>query len=107
MQAEPIYATARRRAIERGRPFRAAKLFWWFNQGADVEISVTPKPYYGCDGNKVFGITGTPDGLCERLESSLGPIPVPYVLGTGRRAPLHRLDRAIGRRRSSSGSDPI
>ncbi len=75
MQAEPIYATARRRAAELGRSFRAAKLFWWFNQGADVDISVTPKPYYGADGNKVFGITGTPDGLCDRLEAALGRFP--------------------------------
>jgi predicted AlkP superfamily pyrophosphatase or phosphodiesterase len=83
MQAEPIYATARRRAIERGRTFRAAKLFWWFNQGADVAISVTPKPHYGCDGNKVFGITGTPDGLCERLEASLGRFPFHTFWGPG------------------------
>ncbi len=83
MQAEPIYVTARRRAIERGRTFRAAKLFWWFNQGADVAISVTPKPYYGCDGNKVFGITGTPDGLCERLEASLGRFPFHTFWGPG------------------------
>ena len=75
IQAEPIYATARRGAAGRGRSFRAAKLFWWFNQGADVAISVTPKPYYGADGNKVFGITGTPEGLCERLEASLGRFP--------------------------------
>src|SRR5947199_410408 len=75
LQAEPIYTSARRRALERGRPFRAAKLFWWFNQGADVAISVTPKPYYGADGNKVFRITGTPEGLCERLEASLGRFP--------------------------------
>ncbi len=83
MQAEPIYATARRRAIERGRTFRAAKLFWWFNQGADVAISVTPKPHYGCDGNKVFGIAGTPDELCERLESSLGRFPFHTFWGPG------------------------
>ena len=44
IQAEPLYVTARRRAAERGRPFRAAKLFWWFNQGAAVDFSVTPKP---------------------------------------------------------------
>jgi predicted AlkP superfamily pyrophosphatase or phosphodiesterase len=75
LQAEPIYQTARRRADELGRPFRCAKLFWWFNQGAAVDISVTPKPYYGADGNKVFGITGTPDGLTERLERQLGPFP--------------------------------
>ncbi|MCA9125711.1 MAG: alkaline phosphatase family protein [Planctomycetales bacterium] len=33
-----------------------AKMFWWFNQGAPVKWSATPKPYYGCDGSKVFGI---------------------------------------------------
>lgn len=75
MQTEPLYATARRRAKERGRTFTCAKLFWWFNQGADVDISVTPKPHYGIDGNKVFGITGTPDGYTDELEQKLGPFP--------------------------------
>jgi predicted AlkP superfamily pyrophosphatase or phosphodiesterase len=75
IQSEPIYVTARRQAVDRGLPFRAAKLFWWFNQGAEVEISVTPKPYYGADGNKVFGVTGVPVGMCERLERDLGRFP--------------------------------
>src|SRR5581483_10495378 len=75
LQAEPLYATARRLAAERGRPFRCAKLFWWFNQGAAVDVSVTPKPYYAADGNKAFGILGTPEGLTERLEKKLGPFP--------------------------------
>jgi predicted AlkP superfamily pyrophosphatase or phosphodiesterase len=75
IQSEPLYVTARRQAIERGLRFRAAKLFWWFNQGAAVEVSVTPKPYYGADGNKAFGITGEPQGLCERLERDLGRFP--------------------------------
>src|SRR5262249_28705767 len=60
---------------ERGRPFRSAKLFWWFNQGAAVDLSVTPKPWYGADGSKAFGIHGTPPGLTERLERDLGPFP--------------------------------
>lgn len=75
LQAEPIYQTAQRRAAERGRFFRCAKLFWWFNQGARVDISVTPKPHYGADGNKAFGITGAPDGLTDRLERKLGKFP--------------------------------
>src|SRR4051794_17066719 len=81
LQAEPLYRTARRRAAEQGKPFRCAKLFWWFNQGADVDISVTPKPYYGADGNKAFGITGTPDELCAELEAQLGPFPFPSFWG--------------------------
>ena len=36
---------------------------------------MTPKPYYGADGNKVFGITGTPEGLTDRLERELGRFP--------------------------------
>jgi predicted AlkP superfamily pyrophosphatase or phosphodiesterase len=75
IQAEPLYVTAARQAAARGRAFRTAQLFWWFNQGAAVEYSVTPKPYYGADGNKVFGITGTPDGLTGRLERELGRFP--------------------------------
>jgi predicted AlkP superfamily pyrophosphatase or phosphodiesterase len=75
LEAEPIYVTARRRAAERGETFTTAKLFWWFNQGASVDYSVTPKPYYGADGNKVFGISGSPDGLTEQLEIDLGKFP--------------------------------
>ena len=75
IQSEPIYETARKQAAKAGKSFRTANLFWWFNQGAAVDISVTPKPYYGADGNKVFGIYGTPDGLTDRLEKQLGKFP--------------------------------
>jgi predicted AlkP superfamily pyrophosphatase or phosphodiesterase len=81
IQAEPLYQTARRRAAARGRPFCCAKLFWWFNQGAAVDVSVTPKPYYGADGSKAFGISGSPPGLTEHLERALGPFPFPSFWG--------------------------
>jgi predicted AlkP superfamily pyrophosphatase or phosphodiesterase len=77
LEAEPLYRTARRQA----QSFRCAKLFWWFNQGADVDIQITPKPYYGADGNKAFGILGKPDGLCERLKRELGAFPFPSFWG--------------------------
>jgi predicted AlkP superfamily pyrophosphatase or phosphodiesterase len=83
IQGEPIYVTARRRLAERGRTFKAAKLFWWFNQGAAVDLSVTPKPYYASDGNKAFGIAGTPDGLTTRLEAELGKFPFHTFWGPG------------------------
>jgi predicted AlkP superfamily pyrophosphatase or phosphodiesterase len=75
LQAEPLYATARRQLQERGRAFRCAKLFWWFNQGAAVDISVTPKPHYGADGNKAFDILSVPESLAEHLKRQLGPFP--------------------------------
>jgi predicted AlkP superfamily pyrophosphatase or phosphodiesterase len=52
--------------------YETAKLFWWFNQGAPVRWSATPKPHYGCDGSKVFGIWDQTD--CQ-LEQRLGPFP--------------------------------
>jgi predicted AlkP superfamily pyrophosphatase or phosphodiesterase len=75
LESEPLYITARRRARERGRGFRCAQLFWWFNQGAMVDFFVTPKPHYGADGNKFFGILGGPQGLTESLEIKLGKFP--------------------------------
>jgi predicted AlkP superfamily pyrophosphatase or phosphodiesterase len=81
IQATPLYVAARRRAAEAGKSFRCAKLFWWFNQGAAVDMSVTPKPYYGADGNKIFGITGTPAELTDDLERTLGPFPFPSFWG--------------------------
>jgi predicted AlkP superfamily pyrophosphatase or phosphodiesterase len=79
LQAEPLYATALKKCPD--RPFRCAKLFWWFNQGAPVAVSVTPKPFYGADGNKAFGIDGTPFGIAERLEKCVGPFPFPSFWG--------------------------
>ena len=79
--AEPVYETARREAIERGREFKSAKLFWWFNQGAAVDFSVTPKPWYAVNGDKAFDVAGTPDGLCEKLKGELGPFPFPAFWG--------------------------
>jgi predicted AlkP superfamily pyrophosphatase or phosphodiesterase len=81
LQAPAIYSTAQDRARARGRVFRCAKLFWWFNQGAPVALSVTPKPHYGADGNKAFGIWGHPPDLPARLQRQLGPFPFPSFWG--------------------------
>jgi predicted AlkP superfamily pyrophosphatase or phosphodiesterase len=67
IQGEPLY-----------HGVRTAKMFWWFNQGADVEWSATPKPYYGSDGSKEFGII---DKTGCGLEETLGPFPFPSFWG--------------------------
>jgi predicted AlkP superfamily pyrophosphatase or phosphodiesterase len=67
LQGEPLYAGV-----------RTAKMFWWFNQGAPVEWSVTPKPYYGCDGSKQFGVI---DKTGLGLERRHGPFPFPSFWG--------------------------
>jgi predicted AlkP superfamily pyrophosphatase or phosphodiesterase len=75
LQAEPLYVTANRQAAARGKTVLSAKLFWWFNQGADVDWSVTPRPHYGADGNKVFDILTEPEALAGRLKRRLGEFP--------------------------------
>ncbi|MDB5352954.1 MAG: putative superfamily protein [Planctomycetota bacterium] len=90
IEAEPLYVTARNLAAQRGESFRVAKLFWWFNQGAAVDWSVTPKPYYAADGNKAFGIAGTPQGLTDRLEKVLGTFPFHTFWGPGAGLPCTR-----------------
>ena len=78
IQAEPVYVTAKKRNPE----FTCAKLFWWFNQGADVTQSVTPKPWYGVDGNKAFDIyTNTVDPQGDSLDIRYGPFPFPAFWG--------------------------
>ncbi len=45
---------------------RTAKMFWWYNQSAPVEWSVTPKPHYGSDGSKAFDVLDRSE--CRLLE---------------------------------------
>jgi Type I phosphodiesterase / nucleotide pyrophosphatase len=93
IQAEPVYVTAKRRANARRQPvahddefvgqiawkrsedFICKKLFWWFNQGAEVDLAVTPKPHYGADGNKAFDISSYPECVADSLKRQLGPFP--------------------------------
>ena len=77
IEAEPFYRTAKRQV----GGLKVAKLFWWFNQGADVDLSVTPKPHYGVDGLKVFDIQSTPSELAGRLKRDLGNFPFPAFWG--------------------------
>jgi predicted AlkP superfamily pyrophosphatase or phosphodiesterase len=53
-------------------------MFWWFNQGASVEWYATPKPHYGSDGSKQFGII---DRTGCNLEAQIGPFPFPSFWG--------------------------
>ena len=68
---EKLYERARRLDPS----FTCAKLFWWWNLGAAVDWSVTPRPFYPADGRKIPAIHGTPGGFTEELERTLGPFP--------------------------------
>ncbi len=81
VSGESVEVAARTRAEARGQAFSAARVFGWFAQGAPVETMVTPKPWYGCDGSKAFGVHGRPGGLAAELEHELGPFPFPSFWG--------------------------
>ena len=96
LEREPLYVTARRRATKRGIDFSAMKLFWWFNQGAAVDFSVTPKPHYGADGNKRFAVASVPEDLARRAEKALGRFPFPAFWGPNAGlASTHWIARAV------------
>ncbi len=75
IQAEPVYATLGKHGL------RAAKLFWWFNQGAAVHLAVTPKPHYGADGGKAFDVLSYPDEWATWMVQKLGKFPFPSFWG--------------------------
>jgi len=68
---EKLYETARRR----DPGFTCAKVFWWWNLGAAVDWSVTPRPHYPADGRKLLDVYTWPRDYQAELEGELGRFP--------------------------------
>jgi len=60
---------------ERDSSFTCAKLFWWWNLGAAVDWSITPRPFYPADGRKIPAVYGWPRSYPLELEQRLGAFP--------------------------------
>jgi predicted AlkP superfamily pyrophosphatase or phosphodiesterase len=71
VRGEKLYEAAARRDPS----FTCAKLFWWWNMGAAVTWSLTPRPYYPADGRKVLATYSAPRGFGAAIEAELGPFP--------------------------------
>ena len=71
VSGEKLYEAAR--AHDPG--FTCAKLFWWWNMGARVDWSITPRPFYPADGRKILSVYTTPPELQEETEGALGAFP--------------------------------
>jgi predicted AlkP superfamily pyrophosphatase or phosphodiesterase len=54
---------------------RCAKIFWWWNLGARVAWSITPRPFYPADGRKIVATYSSPTAYGKGLEERLGPFP--------------------------------
>jgi predicted AlkP superfamily pyrophosphatase or phosphodiesterase len=68
---EKIYEAAKR--ID--PTFTCAKIFWWWNLGASVDWSITPRPFYPSDGRKIPAVYSAPSEYAIDLERALGPFP--------------------------------
>lgn len=71
VSGEKLYEAARRL----DRSFTCAKLFWWWNLGASVDWSITPRPFYPADGRKIPAIYAWPTEFGVEMERALGPFP--------------------------------
>jgi predicted AlkP superfamily pyrophosphatase or phosphodiesterase len=71
VRGEKLYELAR----ARDPAFTCAKLFWWWNLGAAVDWSITPRPFYPADGRKIVAVYGAPTSYAADLEAALGPFP--------------------------------
>ncbi|MBK7642975.1 MAG: alkaline phosphatase family protein, partial [Planctomycetes bacterium] len=71
VEGEKVYEAARKRFPG----FRCAKIFWWWNLGAQVEWSITPRPFYPADGRKIPAVYAAPASYGAGLEEALGPFP--------------------------------
>jgi predicted AlkP superfamily pyrophosphatase or phosphodiesterase len=68
---EKLYETVKRRDPSA----TVAKLFWWWNLGAEVDLSVTPRPFYPADGRKIPATYAWPREYGDWLAARLGPFP--------------------------------
>lgn len=69
VRGEKLYEAAR------ARGHTTAKLFWWWNMGAAVDWSITPRPFYPADGRKILAVYAQPHEFGAGLEEKHGPFP--------------------------------
>jgi predicted AlkP superfamily pyrophosphatase or phosphodiesterase len=56
--------------------FTCANMFWWYNMYSTVDYSVTPRPQYRADGQKIPDCYSHPAALRDRLQVELGSFPL-------------------------------
>ena len=79
VHGEKLWETLRHQHPE----FTCAKLFWWYNMYSSADFTITPRPIYCPDGNKVFDVYTHPMGMREEVKSELGAFPFSAFWGPG------------------------
>ena len=106
IQAEPLYVTARRRPAERGRPFKVGQAVLVVQPGGGGRPERHPQALLR--GRRQQGVRDRRDARRpdRPARSRAGQVPVPHLLGPGRRPRLHPLDRPMPPPASSATSGP-
>ncbi|MFD9741815.1 alkaline phosphatase family protein [Umezawaea sp. NPDC059074] len=60
---------------------RVANVCWWYAMGAEVDLTVTPRPIYHADGRKSPDCYTWPPALHDSLTTKLGPFPLFHYWG--------------------------
>ncbi|MCC6906755.1 MAG: alkaline phosphatase family protein [Phycisphaerales bacterium] len=76
---EKVWETARRRDPS----FTCLNMFWWYNMYSSADWSVTPRPQYRADGQKIPDCYSHPAELRDLLQRQLGPFPLFSFWGPG------------------------
>jgi len=77
VQSPSIWDTARKKKSD----FTCANMFWWYNMYSSADYSVTPRPQYRADGQKVPDCYAAPSELRDRLQAELGTFPLFHFWG--------------------------
>ena len=72
-EEEKLWHAGRRRF---GGEFSVAKMFWWYNMYAAVDVAATPRPIYPADGRKIPSLHTDPPALKRELQDALGRFPL-------------------------------
>lgn len=56
--------------------FTISNMFWWFNMYSSADFSVTPRPQYWADGQKIPDVYSQPAALRDELQKALGQFPL-------------------------------
>lgn len=77
VKGEKLWENIRRKR----KDFRCANLFWWYNMYSTVDYSITPRPLYSSDGNKIFDVHSQPMNIRDEIKKELGDFPFPSFWG--------------------------
>lgn len=72
VQGEKIWEKAKRLNPE----FTCSKMFWWYNMYSTVDYSLTPRPQYRADGQKIPDVYSYPPQLRDQMQKELGQFPL-------------------------------